>query len=510
MLPLYFYFKIYINNKNINMGSIYPPPLNINEVKTLTGNTGIFNPSFFESILFGPTGVTGPAGRTGIDGRTGVDGSTGVTGPTGDIATGYTGTTGTTGPTGDTGPQGIPGSARETGATGTTGYTGTTGPQGVPGDATFTGATGWTGTTGETGPTGITGYTGTTGPTGVTGYTGETGPTGITGYTGVTGPTGITGYTGVTGPTGITGYTGTTGPTGTTGYTGDTGPTGITGYTGVTGPTGVTGYTGTTGPTGITGYTGTTGPTGWTGTTGPTGMASFFTNLRDVPQTYAGPTGLTPVTIFGNTGLTFSSNIAVSSINIYGPTGSSYTYLDASNNIHVGIGASGFYYSPLEQDFYTAIVPRTGGLAATPANITGNLWGNAFLNNSSNELSFNCQMPHQWIGSNGTSTILEPHLHVVCSSAGTANATFTIDLYYMRIGDVVPSVTSVTKNFATSATPLTHQLWSFDSVSVTGGISAIIGGSLSRPTGDDYSGVVYILQIDMHGICNSLGYEAGS
>jgi hypothetical protein len=158
--------------------SIYAPPLNLTDIETLTGASGIFNPLFFNTIMNGPTGMTGPSGFIGVDGATGYTGPTGEKGADGTAV--ETGATGETGPSGPTGPIGIPGTAVNTGATG---EMGPTGPVGVTGAS-------MTGQTGEA----ITGFTGTTGTTGCTGPTGSSSyftnlldvPSAYTGYTGGT------------------------------------------------------------------------------------------------------------------------------------------------------------------------------------------------------------------------------------------------------------------------------------------------------------------------------------
>jgi len=123
-------------------------------------------------------------------------------------------------------------------------------------------------------------------------------------------------------------YQGT--PIGSTGYTTlnfvGTGVT-IAGGTGPTATITITGGVGSTGPTGPQGQIGLQGPTGGkgaTGSQGPTGSgAIYFTDLLDVPKSYTGASGYLVSVNSGGTGLTFIPS--VSSLAIYGPTGTKYT-----------------------------------------------------------------------------------------------------------------------------------------------------------------------------------------
>jgi len=344
----------------------------------------------------------------------------------------------------------------------------------------------------------------------IQGAKGDTGYTGTTGAIG-TGPTGSTGTTGSTGPTGTTGETGPTGPTGTTGTTGPTGPTGPTGSTGTTGPTGPTGSTGTTGitgPTGPTGSTGTTGPTGPTGTTGATGLAGLFTNLSDVPQTYFG-TGSNPVVLNqGATGLTFSTNLNIQNLYVAGPTGTSHTYLDANNNFQLALGAQNVYFTPVEDDMVCTI--QRSSQAITALNGT-NYWAYPLRNAASDEVQFNTQMTHKWQGTTTTPVLIEPHVHVMFSTTSTANTELTLDLFNIPINAGLSSNTAIiTQQFTPSGSAYTHQLLTFGQISVTGGISNIIGGTLIRNGTDPYAGIVYVLSIDIHHLQDRLGEEANT
>ena len=110
---------------------------------------------------------------------------------------------------------------------------------------------------------------------------------------GPTGPQGLPGPAGATGPQGPQGAAGPTGPRGAAGATGPTGPQGIRGMDGPTGPQGLPGPAGATGPQGPQGATGPTGPQGTPGATGPTGpaggpgedvFASYYSDVRSVPN----------------------------------------------------------------------------------------------------------------------------------------------------------------------------------------------------------------------------------
>nr|WP_271988839.1 collagen-like protein [Flavonifractor plautii] len=146
---------------------------------------------------------------------------------------------------------------------------------------------------GPTGPQGIRGMDGPTRPQGLPGPAGATGPQGPQGAAGPTGPQGAAGATGPTGPQGIRGMDGPTGPQGLPGPAGATGPQGPQGATGPTGPQGLPGPAGATGPQGPQGAAGPTGPQGTPGATGPTGpaggpgedvFASYYSDVRSVPN----------------------------------------------------------------------------------------------------------------------------------------------------------------------------------------------------------------------------------
>ncbi|MDB7892253.1 hypothetical protein PND80_06820 [Flavonifractor plautii] len=134
---------------------------------------------------------------------------------------------------------------------------------------------------GPTGPQGLPGPAGATGPQGPQGAAGPTGPQGAAGATGPTGPQGIRGMDGPTGPQGLPGPAGATGPQGPQGATGPTGPQGLPGPAGATGPQGPQGAAGPTGPQGTPGATGPTGPAGGPG---EDVFASYYSDVRSVPN----------------------------------------------------------------------------------------------------------------------------------------------------------------------------------------------------------------------------------
>lgn len=392
-------------------------------------------------------------------------------------------------------------------ATAIQGADGSTGPTGIPGEATLTGATG---------PTGETGPTGSTGPTGLRG---ETGPTGPTGSTGPTGPINATGPTGPTGSTGPTGATGPTGPTGPTGSTGPTGPINATGPTGSTGPTGPTGPTGSTGPTGPINATGPTGPTGPTGSTGPTGPNTFI-GLSDTPNSYTGPTGLTPVVVDqAMTGLTFSSSVAVSSLNLYGPTGSTNIYMDGSNNLQLGQGVSGTYYTPSINDVIATLIAPTTGFPATATDVNGSgVYMYTFNKNGSvnqaQVLSFSVQMPHGW----NAGTPVVPHFHYLLSANSpgtTANMTLNYWVRSYKSAQIISSAntTALSLNIPGGNTAFTHQIASYGAISMTSNTeSCIMGGTLTRngtAADDTYTGSIYVMSVDLHAQISKTGAFIG-
>ena len=133
-------------------------------------------------------------------------------------------------------------------------------------------------------PPSPSGPTGPTGPTGPQGERGPTGPQGAAGAQGPTGPSGTTGPQGPAGGQGLQGVPGPTGPQGIRGMDGPTGPQGLPGPAGATGPQGPQGATGPTGPQGAAGATGPTGPTGPAGGPGEDVFASYYSDVRSVPN----------------------------------------------------------------------------------------------------------------------------------------------------------------------------------------------------------------------------------
>ena len=98
------------------------------------------------------------------------------------------------------------------------------------------------------------------------------------------GPTGPTGPTGPQGPAGGQGPQGVPGPTGPQGIRGMDGPTGPQGLPGPAGATGPQGPQGAAGPTGPQGTPGATGPTGPAGGPGEDAFASYYSDVRSVPN----------------------------------------------------------------------------------------------------------------------------------------------------------------------------------------------------------------------------------
>lgn len=524
--------------------SINSPPISFP-----TGGTGTyFNADFFKDILYGYTGPTGTAGVIGVDGATGKTGPTGEKGADGTAVS-----TGSTGPTGPTGAPATPGVAAHGEIYGSTG----TGPTGFVSDSGFTGldssfialsAGNNVGFTPDTvnnklicNTTGVylincqisfgSGYqdnifqyqiyldgvaqsnlTMDTNPTG--NLNGNRNSSTISGILSVNSGQSldvrVKSIDGTSPSTSIKLFSFNLNASAIQGAQGDTG---ITGYTGVTGYTGETGPIGT-GPTGLKGETGYTGMTGHTGPTGPTGLAGLFTNLSDVPQSYFG-TGSNPVVIDqGLTGLTFSSRIAVANVAIYGSTGTNNTqdfYLDGDNNIHLGSTATGTYYSPAIDDLIATLIPGgLNGAAVGEINDTG-VYAYVFPNNGQRNLSFTAQLSHQW----STGSRVVPHFHFLGSTASTANAVFELYYWVRSYGNATPSpaitsTTVVSTNVVMNGTAYTHQIASFGAIDMTSNTeSCIFGGYITRPTGDDYSGDIYVMSVDLHYQKTKLGLSIG-
>jgi hypothetical protein len=243
------------------------------------------------------------------------------------------------------------------------------------------------------------------------------------------------------------------------------------------------GPTGATGPTGPTGTTGATGPTGYTGRTGPTGPTGSIT--------------MTP---------TFSR------VTYTGPTGSCYNYLDANNILNLGVGASGIYYPLVEDDLIYSIIPRTDNAAVEPTAFgANNTYGWLFSSGATrNEVSFTGQFSHR----RAEGTNINIHIHVCGSTAGTANATFTLNYSLAPIGGFAWTIgnTSITANFPMAANAYTHQLCSFGAIStanINNTTSMIVMGTIKRSSTDDYAGSIYLLSADSHYYSNRMGEDIG-
>ncbi|MFQ9917926.1 MAG: collagen-like protein [Flavonifractor plautii] len=170
---------------------------------------------------------------------------------------------------------------------GSQGVPGPTGPQGIRGMEPHWAA----GTPGPAGATGPQGPQGATGPTGPQGAAGATGPQGIRGMDGPTGPQGLParpeppGHGVPRAPPDQQARRGRQGPPGppalrASGHGRPTGP-GTSGPAGATGPQGPQGAAGPTGPQGTPGATGPTGPAGGPG---EDVFASYYSDVRSVPN----------------------------------------------------------------------------------------------------------------------------------------------------------------------------------------------------------------------------------
>lgn len=273
-------------------------------------------------------------------------------------------------------------------------------------------------------------------------------------------------------------------------------------------------YAGPTGLTGTTGYTGTTGTTGYTGCTG---LAGRFINLSDCPQSYTGYTGGTPLIVDNNNnGLTFSSSITASNYNVVGTTGTTSITLNNSNEIFLGQGCSGTFFSDSVDDVIAQIIPQTTALNRPDVQEINdsNVYAYNFNNSQEKRLSFTVQMPHRW----KEGTPISPHFHFVGSTANTSNITFTLDYWMVNINSnqIISNAntTSLSVNVGGPNVSFAHRIFGFGLVDTTGNTeSSIFGGTITRNgQTDDYNGDVFVLSIDVHAIMNKqgkyLGYSA--
>jgi hypothetical protein len=156
-------------------------------------------------------------------------------------------------------------------------------------------------------------YTGYYGSRGFDGSVGFRGSTGFSGSVGEEGFPGTEGYKGSAGLTGDTGFRGSVGFLGSVGYFGSLGFSGSggPGFTGSVGFLGSSGYLGSVGYSGSTGYL---GSVGYRGSAGESANLSFL-ELNDTPDTYSSRAKYVLVVNAATTGVVFSTDLEVNSIN---------------------------------------------------------------------------------------------------------------------------------------------------------------------------------------------------
>jgi hypothetical protein len=160
-----------------------------------------------------------------------------------------------------------------------------------------------------TGYRGSAGYFGSAGYHGSVGYTGSAGEDGAPGLSGYRGSAGFRGSVGARGYDGSVGFRGSAGYLGSVGYTGSGGA----GYTGSAGYFGSTGYLGSVGYTGSVGFF---GSVGYQGSAGDTADLSFL-ELNDTPDTYNPYGKYVLVVNAAQTGVVFTANLEINSVNSY-------------------------------------------------------------------------------------------------------------------------------------------------------------------------------------------------
>jgi hypothetical protein len=156
-------------------------------------------------------------------------------------------------------------------------------------------------------------YTGYYGSRGFNGSTGYFGSVGYRGSVGEEGFPGTEGYVGSAGDRGDTGYRGSVGFLGSAGYRGSVGFSG-SGGPGYTGSVGYFGSTGSQGSEGYYGSTGYLGSVGYRGSAGQTANLSFL-ELNDTPDTYSSRAKYVLVVNAATTGVVFSTDLELNSIN---------------------------------------------------------------------------------------------------------------------------------------------------------------------------------------------------
>ena len=199
--------------------------------------------------------------------------------------------------------------------------------------------------------------------------------------------------------------------------------------------------------------------------------------------------------------MTITSELKGSTFTLYSSANTANTAsITIDSSKVMTLGGTNVYFPSVENDLICTITPRTSGTnlaSLTEINSTG-VYGYEFTNTGTKEVSFMVQLSHLW----AEGTAITPHVHWCPSTTNTSNAIINMDYWVANIGETIPSVTPLTANATPSGTAFQHQLTSFGSVSMTNKTaSCIFGGRLYRDstaTGDDFTGSMIILGVDIH------------
>lgn len=193
--------------------------------------------------------------------------------------------------------------------------------------------------------------------------------------------------------------------------------------------------------------------------------------------------------------------------------------LFGSETDHVSIDADGFLSlvgnATVFDDLRIEPTTRnTGAKAPAFINWIGGLYLYDFDNaalSSEKEIFFTVQLPHTW----KEGTAVEPHVHWVNKSAGTAGQVVRWGLEYSKqnIGGAFAAPTTVYGTTIAGGADITvansHAITDFDAIDMTGEtISTIIVCRLFRNSSDaadTYAGTAGLLYIDWHYEINSMG-----
>lgn len=181
-----------------------------------------------------------------------------------------------------------------------------------------------------------------------------------------------------------------------------------------------------------------------------------------------------------------------------------------SNNGCLILGGTNVAFPRIMDDLICTITPRSasGNTAASVVNINGtSIYGYEFVSNATREISFCCQLSHQW--EEGSAIV--PHIHWVPTNNNTGNCIFDMDYWVVNIGEAMPASTRTSVTVAASGVPYKHQIVGYGIIPMTGKTaSCIFGARMYRVGGsglDTFTGNSIVLSVDLHIYSNRMGLD---